>query len=857
MVNLKIKLLILFLSLVCLSLSGTTYYVSPGGKDSNAGSLSQPFFTLNKAWTVVAAGDIIYVRGGTYSYTSQQRLTGKNGTAANLIKIWAYPGETPVITRAGTWSWRDFMAGIYFTGNYCHFKGLKITGFNQKDTNVWTAMRCEDFNNCIFEAMDFSWSGLGSYMTGNCDGNLLLNCDWHDNYDPLTSYENADGLNFENVTEGGVNTVRGCRFWNNSDDGLDIYNNNSYLSIENCWAWGQGFKEDQITVNGSGDGNGFKLGPTNISAPSTVLRRIVNCISYGNASWGFNENEAICNMEVYNNITYKNSDANSWGGGYHLNSSGVAYYIKNNISYLDVPKDADLLILTNTNHNSWNGAVKVTNTDFVSLDATELARQRKSDGSLPDINFLHLAAGSDLIDAGTDVGLPFNGKAPDLGAFEFQSGLPAPLPVYLSSVVENATPSLLEISFDLNLNNLVIPATSTFNVSVNTLNRTVKSVAISGNKVRLTLASDIVYGDLVTVSYTKPATNPIVTVSGGEAASFSNNSVTNNCKAPDKPVSPPVAVVKNQETVYSGFVYEIDASGSFDPNNDLLTYEWTIPSIISVSSRNSSKIRYLAPIVLTSKNIEFQVNVKNGINSVSQTIIVNVLPYKPELEIAKTKTILASSYQSPDYPYNVTDVNLSTKWSANGDNSWLTLPLSVPFKVSHVMLAFLQGQHYSSYFDIHASKDNVVWDTILIGVHSCDFSGDMQVFDFPSGYSNNEYSYIKYIGHGNSLNLLNIISEFNVHGTPMEIPVVENNHNNNITIYPNPAVDHFNISLNDSALKPDKISIINFSGKIVYQGVLNPENTNIQVSMNFKSGIYIVELGMGDLILFAQKLIIN
>jgi hypothetical protein len=91
----------------------------------------------------------------------------------------------------------------------------------------------------------------------------------------------------------------------------------------------------------------------------------------------------------------------------------------------------------------------------------------------------------------------------------------------------------------------------------------------------------------------------------------------------------------------------------------------------------------------------------------------------------------------------------------------------------------------------------------------------------------------------------------------MEIPVVENNHNNNITIYPNPAVDHFNISLNDSALKPDKISIINFSGKIVYQGVLNPENTNIQVSMNFKSGIYIVELGMGDLILFAQKLIIN
>ena len=31
---------------------------------------------------------------------------------------------------------------------------------------------------------------------------------------------------------------------------------------------------------------------------------------------------------------------------------------------------------------------------------------------------MHLAADSDLIDAGLNVGLPFNGPAPDLGAFE-------------------------------------------------------------------------------------------------------------------------------------------------------------------------------------------------------------------------------------------------------------------------------------------------------------------------------------------------------------------------------------------------------------------------------------------------------
>jgi hypothetical protein len=37
---------------------------------------------------------------------------------------------------------------------------------------------------------------------------------------------------------------------------------------------------------------------------------------------------------------------------------------------------------------------------------------------LPDVDFLHLASGSDLIDGGVDVGLDFDGSAPDLGAFE-------------------------------------------------------------------------------------------------------------------------------------------------------------------------------------------------------------------------------------------------------------------------------------------------------------------------------------------------------------------------------------------------------------------------------------------------------
>ena len=58
--------------------------------------------------------------------------------------------------------------------------------------------------------------------------------------------------------------------------------------------------------------------------------------------------------------------------------------------------------------------------DFESISIEELKASRQADGSLPDVNFLKLKENSDLIDKGIDVGLPFLGKAPDLGAFEIK-----------------------------------------------------------------------------------------------------------------------------------------------------------------------------------------------------------------------------------------------------------------------------------------------------------------------------------------------------------------------------------------------------------------------------------------------------
>lgn len=69
----------------------TTYYVAPTGSDSNPGTTTQPFLTVNKGAQVAVAGDIVEVRSGTY----RERVYPKNsGTAAQPITYRVASGAT-------------------------------------------------------------------------------------------------------------------------------------------------------------------------------------------------------------------------------------------------------------------------------------------------------------------------------------------------------------------------------------------------------------------------------------------------------------------------------------------------------------------------------------------------------------------------------------------------------------------------------------------------------------------------------------------------------------------------------------------------------------------------------------------
>ncbi len=73
------------------------YYVSPSGSDNAPGTLSQPFQTIQKAATIMVAGDIAHIRAGVYRETV---TPANSGTQYAPITYMPYNGESVTVSGA-------------------------------------------------------------------------------------------------------------------------------------------------------------------------------------------------------------------------------------------------------------------------------------------------------------------------------------------------------------------------------------------------------------------------------------------------------------------------------------------------------------------------------------------------------------------------------------------------------------------------------------------------------------------------------------------------------------------------------------------------------------------------------------
>jgi len=267
------------------------------------------------------------------------------------------------------------------------------------------------------------------YESGNTQ---ILYCDTHHNYDPIdptggsNPYGDGDGLEVTDMGQGTQTIIRGHRSWNNADDGIDLWDSQKKVTLDGCWSWKNGYREDGVTTGG--DGNGIKFGRlgSGVSSLTTHLRTVSNCITFNNRSAGFNQNLTACIIYLINNVAINEAY------GYYLWDNGTAINrIKNNINYNSTNPQAfkvtdDFARNTFLYTGNTNTAYTLTSGDFASLDTTGVSGARQWDGKLPVLNFAKLAADSDLKDAGTYTGVTTDaaeqprGYLPDIGAYEIE-----------------------------------------------------------------------------------------------------------------------------------------------------------------------------------------------------------------------------------------------------------------------------------------------------------------------------------------------------------------------------------------------------------------------------------------------------
>lgn len=395
--------------LVCMtSARATTYYVATDGNDLNDGkSITTPFKTIAKAAGIVAAGDFIYVRGGKYLISSTVTLSAK-GNANALIRLEGYNNERPLFYCAGLSSGKR---GFALSGNYWYIKGIDITKATDNGMIVSGAYNTVEF--CTF----YENGDSGLQLSSGANNNKVINCDSYYNADP-PDYGDADGFACK-MDVGTGNYFYGCRAWQNCDDGWDGYlrgANDVTTTVENCWTWMNGYLKNGTDPGSQANGNGFKMGG---SDDKTLKHNFVvnNCLCFDNKAKGFDQNNNKGNMTVYNGTAFRNK-GNNFSVPIAL-ASGKICKVVNGLSFSG---GISLGSFVSQTTNSWLINTPVTENDFMSIDTTGVSGKRKADGSLPDLDFMKLRKGSALIDAGTDVGVPFLGKAPDLGAFEFNDG---------------------------------------------------------------------------------------------------------------------------------------------------------------------------------------------------------------------------------------------------------------------------------------------------------------------------------------------------------------------------------------------------------------------------------------------------
>ncbi len=283
-------------------------YVSPTGLFNGDGTRENPL-DIYTAVDNAVPGQTIVLTGEHYKLMKPLRIQrGMDGAEGNYIYMIGDPesDKRPVldfqrecvgIVHGADW-W--YFANFDVTNTQDYQKGFQVSGSH----NVLDGIHAYNNGNtgiqiCRLSSADTVIDHWPAY-------NLVLNCTSYYNIDQ--GREDADGFAAK-LTVGPGNVFDGCIAHHNADDGWDLYakvdtGSIGAVTIRNSVAYSNGIEPDDVTI-GVGNGNGFKLGGSNMSGKHVLE----NCYAFDNKAKGIDSNSCP-DIIVRNCVTYNNGSYN-------------------------------------------------------------------------------------------------------------------------------------------------------------------------------------------------------------------------------------------------------------------------------------------------------------------------------------------------------------------------------------------------------------------------------------------------------------------------------------------------------------------------------------------------------------------
>ncbi len=377
------------------SAAGSIYYVSPTGSDSNPGTQTAPFATIQKAASVVTSGTIVYVAPGTYSFSGYIAIpSSASGTSvARTQFVSTTKWGAKVISTGSDRVWQ-------IDGDYIDIKGFDIS--NPTSTARLGIINYGSYNRALNNYIhDVGLNNTG--CPGSGGGGI-------DDADYTKSHNDEIGNLIVRIAAAGCSGIHG------------IYHANQYGVVTN-------------NIIADIAGWGIKL-YHNASYVQAVNNTIVN--AYNGVLIETQPGYPVADHDVVNNnIIAKSFSTSSHAiteGSVNGNTVGSNNTINNNILWKNANGDSVSMLA--------NGGT-ITN--------TIITDPKFINGLLDGTGDYHVQTGSPAIDAGTSSNAPSTdfagntrpqGGGYDIGAYEY------------SSATMNTQTSVSDANFPANANPL-------------------------------------------------------------------------------------------------------------------------------------------------------------------------------------------------------------------------------------------------------------------------------------------------------------------------------------------------------------------------------------------------------------------